>query len=77
LIHYPVVILVCKFARDIVDNDFVRVALAMCGLPIAMALSKVFALIFENQSSTFSKWLNKAIGATRRQAVALPSVASD
>lgn len=77
LIHYPIVILVCKFAREIVDNDIVRVTLAMCGLPIAMAVSKVFALIFENQSSTFNKCLNKLIGTTRRPAVALPSVAPD
>lgn len=50
LIHYPIVIMMCKFARDNVANDIFRIAVAMCGLPISMIVSKLFASMFEYQS---------------------------
>jgi peptidoglycan/LPS O-acetylase OafA/YrhL len=67
LIHYPIVILMCKVARDYVANDIARVAIAMCGLPISMVVSKLFASMFENQSSPVMIRLLNVFGATQRR----------
>ena len=67
LIHYPIVILMCKVARDYVANDLVRVAIAMCGLPISMGVAMLFASVFENQSSPIMIRLFNVFGATQRR----------
>jgi peptidoglycan/LPS O-acetylase OafA/YrhL len=67
LIHYPIVILICKIARDNVANDIVRVAIAMCALPISMAFAMLFASVFENQSNPIIIWLLNVFGTTQRR----------
>lgn len=67
LIHYPIVILMCKVARDYVANDLVRVAIAMCGLPISMGVAMLFASVFENQSSPIMIRLFNVFETTQRR----------
>jgi peptidoglycan/LPS O-acetylase OafA/YrhL len=67
LIHYPIVNLICKVAKDNVANDIVRVALAMCGLPISMAVAMHFASVFENQSSPIMIRMYNVFGMTQRR----------
>jgi peptidoglycan/LPS O-acetylase OafA/YrhL len=74
LIHYPIVIMMCKFARDNVANDIFRIAVAMCGLPISMIVSKLFASMFEYQYSPIMIRLFNAFETTQRRTVLSPRI---
>jgi len=69
LIHYPIIMLMCKVARNNVANDIVRVAIALCGLPISMVVAMLFATVFENQSSQIMIRLFNVFGTTQRRSV--------
>ena len=74
LVHYPIVVLMCVIARVHIAVDIVRVAVAMCALPISLVVAMFLASLFENQSSPIIRWLADAIGTTKRQNVVSPCI---